>query len=268
MCMCVCVSAEGVAVALQLDHIRYRRRCELASRGDAQNFPLGRSCEKQHWKHVAAMSKQAFADDIQSLKDVCGIGLAEDVCGDYKILRARFVFNDLSVKTRLLDIALSPEKHAVKKLEQLTASILASVNGDERAAADLRNKVKAGLKGRSRWGFLPLPKIETAGVLLRWRAGGTRSRQHRENEATIASNSVAMCFTQRSEKPRDSPENRQQGRGLGAGTGHAVFRAQPAWLTGPSSVKQHQTAVPLLRCGESRSRRAVRARDPGPQCEH
>ena len=56
MCVCVCVSAEGVAVALQLDHIRYRRRCELASRGDAQNFPLGRSCDKQHWKHVAAMS--------------------------------------------------------------------------------------------------------------------------------------------------------------------------------------------------------------------
>ncbi|CAE7229435.1 hypothetical protein AK812_SmicGene48523 [Symbiodinium microadriaticum] len=88
------------------------------------------------------MSKQAFADDIGSLKDVLAIGLAEDVCGIYKILRARYVFRDFSVKTRLLDVALAPEKHAVKKLEQLMKSILEAVNGDERAAADFRSKVK------------------------------------------------------------------------------------------------------------------------------
>ena len=134
---------------MQLDP-RYRRRCELASRGDAQNFPLGRSSERQHWAHVVTMSKQAFADDIGSLKDVLAIGLAEDVCGIYKILRARYVFRDFSVKTRLLDVALAPEKHAVKKLEQLMKSILEAVNGDERAAADFRSKVKARLRAESR----------------------------------------------------------------------------------------------------------------------
>ena len=65
----------------------------MASRGDAQNFPLGRSSERQHWAHVVTMSKQAFADDIGSLKDVLAIGLAEDVCGIYKIYQGASAWN-------------------------------------------------------------------------------------------------------------------------------------------------------------------------------
>ena len=129
---------------MNLTRSRYQRRCSLAGRADDVNFPHQRSSADQHFLNIRAMASQAFLDDQRDLRQVIAIGWSEDDCQGFKIIRVRMVSKDFRVTTKLLDLSVSSEKRALKKVQHAKAAIAEALNNCNEDVQRFCNLVKAG----------------------------------------------------------------------------------------------------------------------------
>ena len=67
------------------------------------------------------MASQAFLDDQRDLRQVIAIGWSEDDCQGFKIIRVGMVSKAFRVTTKLLDLSVSSEKRALKKVQRATS---------------------------------------------------------------------------------------------------------------------------------------------------
>ena len=129
---------------MNLTRSRYQRRCSLAGRADDVNFPHQRSSADQHFLNIRAMASQAFLDDQRDLRQVIAIGWSEDDCQGFKIIRVGMVSKDFRVTTKLLDLSVSSEKRALKKVQHAKAAIAEALNNCNEDVQRFCNLVKAG----------------------------------------------------------------------------------------------------------------------------